>query len=195
TKDPIVDNAGGADNGSSSRSGNSGGSSVVADHGSGSGSGSSGSDRIAAVVPDADHAAIADAAPVADTEIEMEPDAGVELSPDATQTTPRDARTADAPVRQPPPPQPQPPKANLAELTANGVRELATGKYSAAVASFKKATAVSAGHTPAWRGLGIAYEKQGAKAQAISAFQRYLAIAPGAGDAQAIRDRIERLKK
>jgi Flp pilus assembly protein TadD len=81
------------------------------------------------------------------------------------------------------------------ELTATGVRELAGGRFSAAVASFKRATAVSAGYAPAWRGLGIAYEKQGAKAQAISAFQRYLAIAPGAGDAQAIRDRIERLKK
>ena len=37
-------------------------------------------------------------------------------------------------------------------------------------------------------------EKVKANGQAIAAYQRYLAIAPGAGDSAAIRDRIDKLK-
>jgi regulator of sirC expression with transglutaminase-like and TPR domain len=46
---------------------------------------------------------------------------------------------------------------------------------------------------PTWRGLGVVYEKLGNKGQARAAFKRYLQLAPGAGDADQIRDRIDQL--
>jgi len=132
--------------------------------------------------------AVPDAAPVIADAAVVEPDAVV--AEDAALTVVVDAGVKP-PVRTPP----SPPKVNLPELTATAVREMAAGNLSIAIATFKKATAASSTYAPAWRGLGIAYEKQGAKAQAVSAFQRYLAISPGARDTQTIRDRIERLKK
>jgi serine/threonine protein kinase len=158
----------------------------------GRGNVASGSDRAIVANVELDAApVVADAALAqVDAEIEMDPDAGA-APPDAAVKATRDA---GVPNPRPPDP-PKPPKPNLAELTATGVRELAAGNLSVAIASFKRATAANGGYAPAWRGLGIAYEKQGATAQAITAFNRYLALAPGAGDANSIRDRIERLKK
>ncbi len=173
--------------------------------GTGSAADRSAADRSAADRSAADRSAmVPDAAQVVpDTAVAREPDAEIEMGNDVTTIFPppvdaavRPPRDAGRTITPNPPPIPPPtPKPNLAELTSTGVREMAAGNLSGAIATFKKATAVSAGYAPAWRGLGIAYEKQGAKAQAISAFQRYLAHAPGAPDAQAIRDRIERLKK
>jgi serine/threonine-protein kinase len=123
-------------------------------------------------------------------EIEMPvEDAGVAIEPSDPITRPKPPKP---PQGTPPPP---PPKPNLSELTATAVREMAAGNLSGAITTFKKVTAASPSYAAAWRGLGIAYEKQGAKAQAVSAFQRYLALSPGASDAAAIKDRLERLKK
>jgi serine/threonine protein kinase len=140
---------------------------------------------VVAPPPDAQiHTVTVDAAAIAaDAEIEMPPeDAAVAVAP----LPPR-----PAPIP-PPPPKPQ---VNLQELTATAVREMAAGQLGAAIGTFKKVTAASPSYAAAWRGLGIAYEKQGAKPQAVTAFQRYLAIAPAASDAAAIRERLERLKK
>ena len=46
---------------------------------------------------------------------------------------------------------------------------------------------------PAWRVMGLVYEKLGEKASAHSAFQRYLQLAPGASDAPIIRQHLESL--
>jgi regulator of sirC expression with transglutaminase-like and TPR domain len=37
------------------------------------------------------------------------------------------------------------------------------------------------------------YEKLGRKSQAVTAFKRYLELSPGAGDADQIRNRLEKL--
>ena len=44
-----------------------------------------------------------------------------------------------------------------------------------------------------WRGLGLVYEKMGAKGQARSAFKRYLQLSPNASDADQIRERMDKL--
>ena len=167
--------------------------SVVIASGKPKADGGGSNDKLVAGTPDATAAPDAAEKVVADAAV-VEPDAEIEMAPEdaAVVKPPRDA--THRPPRDTPRP-PPPPKPNLSELVQQGVREMTAGNLSAAIATFKKATAVNAGYAPAWRSLGIAYEKQGAKAQAISAYQRYLAIAPGASDAQAIKDRLERLKK
>ncbi len=139
---------------------------------------------VVAPPPDAEVKTVAvDAQVVPDAEIEMPPD-------DAAVVAPRVPR----PIPPTPPASPKP-QLNLQELTATAVREMAGGKLSIAIGTFKQVTAANPSYAAAWRGLGIAYEKQGAKAQAITAFQRYLTIAPAASDAAAIKERLERLKK
>ena len=63
-----------------------------------------------------------------------------------------------------------------------------------ALAQFKKVQATNAGYAPAWRGLGLAYEKMGDTGEARAAYQRYLQLAPSAADAGAIKKRLEGLK-
>ncbi len=142
-----------------------------------------GAPLVVAPPPDAAVKTVAVDAGEPDAEIEMPPeDAAVVVAPPIPRPIP--AAT--------PPPKPQ---VNLQELTATAVREMAAGQLGVAITTFKKVTAASPSYAAAWRGLGIAYEKQGAKAQAITAFQRYLAIAPAASDAATIKERLERLKK
>jgi len=87
---------------------------------------------------------------------------------------------------------PRRPTAN--ELTTQGLRALTTGNYTTAITAFRRAVATTASWAPAWRGLGVTYEKLGQKGAAITAYQRYLAHAPRAPDAAAIRERIDHLK-
>ena len=123
-------------------------------------------------------------------------DAAVVVEDAEIEMPPADATLAVTPPRPTPlPPAPPKPQVNLQELTATAVREMAAGQLGAAIGTFKKVTTASPSYAAAWRGLGIAYEKQGAKPQAITAFQRYLAIAPAASDVAAIRERLERLRK
>ncbi len=99
----------------------------------------------------------------------------------------------DAGRRPPPPPDAsiERPKVDVAELTQEGLRDLGTGNYPAAVISFRRVLQAAPGHSPAWRGLGMAYEKLGNSKQAISAYTTYLARNPGD---QAIKDRLDKLK-
>jgi hypothetical protein len=46
---------------------------------------------------------------------------------------------------------------------------------------------------PAWRGLGIASERLSMRPEAREAYERYLRLAPSAGDAATIGARLARL--
>jgi hypothetical protein len=74
-----------------------------------------------------------------------------------------------------------------------GLQQYAHGDTAGALATFRGSLSTSPGFAPTWRGIGLVYEKMGNKALARSAFKRYLALSPDAGDADQIRDRMERL--
>ncbi len=80
-----------------------------------------------------------------------------------------------------------------AELTSQGQRALLRGRLPQAARFFREATYNDPRHAPAWRGLGVSEERMGHAPEARRAYQRYLRLAPGAGDAAAIRARIASL--
>jgi hypothetical protein len=84
-------------------------------------------------------------------------------------------------------------KVDVQALVNQGVQEFVRGSPQAALATLQKAKAARPGFSPTWRALGNVYEKLGDRAAARSAFQRYLAIAPNASDAAAIRARMAKL--
>jgi hypothetical protein len=74
-----------------------------------------------------------------------------------------------------------------------GLQQFARGDNNGALTTFRASLAANPGYAPTWRGIGLVYEKLGKKAQARTAFQKYLQLAPSAGDAAAIRERMSRL--
>jgi Flp pilus assembly protein TadD len=85
------------------------------------------------------------------------------------------------------------PKGNYEAAYRTGLQQFARGETSAALASLRSALAGNPNYAPTWRGLGLVFEKMGERDQARAAFRRYLQLAPGAGDADNIRGRLERL--
>ncbi|HEU0034281.1 MAG TPA: tetratricopeptide repeat protein [Kofleriaceae bacterium] len=85
------------------------------------------------------------------------------------------------------------PKVDAPTAYRTGLQQFARGDSTGALATFKSALATDPGYAPTWRGIGLVYEKLGKKSQAKTAFKRYLQLSPGAGDADNIRDRLERL--
>ncbi len=67
------------------------------------------------------------------------------------------------------------------------------GNYDAAIERFEDAARSKPNFAQPYRLLGEAYEKKGAKAEAVKAYQKYLEILPSAGDAGKIRKRIAQL--
>jgi Tfp pilus assembly protein PilF len=67
------------------------------------------------------------------------------------------------------------------------------GDTAGAIARFKAAVAADENFAPAYRGLGLAYERQGRTDRAARAFRTYLTKARDASDAAAIRARLSRL--
>jgi hypothetical protein len=84
-------------------------------------------------------------------------------------------------------------KVDVQGLVNQGVQEFVRGNAQAALATLQKAKSARPGFAPTWRALGNVYEKLGDRAAARSAFQHYLAIAPNAADATAIRSRMAKL--
>ncbi|HEV7559563.1 MAG TPA: protein kinase [Kofleriaceae bacterium] len=84
-------------------------------------------------------------------------------------------------------------KPDVDALFKAGFQAYVRGDTKTALDSFQHAKAASPGFAPAWRGLGMVYEKIGDSKAAKSAFQRYLALAPTASDASTIRQRMEGL--
>jgi hypothetical protein len=123
---------------------------------------------------------------------------------------PEPKRLPDRPVRRPLPPdriakttaraQPVDPygasertRVDPAAAYRTGLQQYARGDTAGALATFRGSVANNPGFAPTWRGLGLVYEKLGNRGQARQAFKRYLQLAPTAGDADQIRDRMERL--
>jgi len=84
-------------------------------------------------------------------------------------------------------------KPDPAAAYRTGLQQYARGDTTGALATFRGSLASSPGFAPTWRGLGLVYEKLSNKTQARAAFKRYLQLAPAAGDAEQIRDRLRRL--
>jgi hypothetical protein len=85
------------------------------------------------------------------------------------------------------------PKADPAAAYKTSLQQYARGDTSGALATLRTSLSSNPKFAPTWRGLGLVYEKLGNHGQARSAFKRYLQLAPRAGDADQIRDRMERL--
>jgi tetratricopeptide repeat protein/protein kinase-like protein len=85
------------------------------------------------------------------------------------------------------------PKADPAAAYKAGLLQFARGDSSGALATFRSSLAADPSYAPTWRGIGLVYEKLGKKAQARTAFRKYLQLNPGAGDADQIRERLDRL--
>ncbi|HET9625179.1 MAG TPA: tetratricopeptide repeat protein, partial [Kofleriaceae bacterium] len=88
---------------------------------------------------------------------------------------------------------PQPEKINPGEVFKIGFQAWARGDTKTALASYKRVLATNPDYAPAWRGVGLVYEKLGDKPGAHNAFQKYLQLEPSATDAASIRARLEAL--
>lgn len=91
------------------------------------------------------------------------------------------------------PPENPPPKVDAEAAYRQGVQLFARGDTGAALQQMRSSIASNPEFAPAWRGLGLVFEKMGEKDQARSAYKRYLKLAPSANDADQIRNRMERL--
>lgn len=98
--------------------------------------------------------------------------------------------TTDAPARVP---VPSADVARARSLTAEGNRLALRGRLPEAIERYRDATLAAPGHAPAWRGLGIAYERLGNTADARRSYERYLRLRPNGADAQEVRARLDRL--
>jgi hypothetical protein len=76
---------------------------------------------------------------------------------------------------------------------AKGNRLLLGGDTGGAIAAYEEAIRAAPASPAGYRGLGLAYEKQGNSAQATRAFRKYLKLAPGAEDHALIAERLQRL--
>lgn len=83
------------------------------------------------------------------------------------------------------------PKPDAAALHKSGVQAFLHGDTRSALALLKRAQAANPSYAPTWRGLGSVYDRLGDRAAAKAAYQRYLSLAPNAGDAAAIRAKLE----
>jgi tetratricopeptide (TPR) repeat protein len=76
---------------------------------------------------------------------------------------------------------------------AKGNRLLLTGDTGGAIAAYEEATRLAPNSPAGYRGLGLAYEKQGKPTEAARAFRRYLKLAPGSEDRALVAERLQRL--
>ncbi len=71
-----------------------------------------------------------------------------------------------------------------------GIDHLAAGRYDRAINQFNRALGQRNTFAPAYKGLGLAYQKLGNKDMAQAAFSRYLSLSPDAPDADLVRQWI-----
>jgi hypothetical protein len=74
-----------------------------------------------------------------------------------------------------------------------GTQRLRSGDGGGAITYFKQSLAHYPGYVAGYRGLGLAYDKQGDAAKAAQALRTYVGAAPGARDASPLRTRIATL--
>lgn len=78
--------------------------------------------------------------------------------------------------------------------TERGTQALLKGYLPEAIEAFRAATQAAPNFAPAWRGLGLANERMGRRAEAIEAFRRYLRYAPQGAESEVVRTRLARLE-
>jgi hypothetical protein len=90
------------------------------------------------------------------------------------------------------------PKAGDDDRTARvsyerGNQRLLTGDTAAAISAYQEAVQSAPGSPSGYRGLGLAYEKEGKIAEAVRAFRHYLKLAPRSGDRDLVARRLRHL--
>jgi serine/threonine-protein kinase len=78
-------------------------------------------------------------------------------------------------------------------LSREATSALVRGMLPRAIELYREATIAAPGYAPAWRGLGLANERMGRRPEAVSAYNRYLRLAPNARDAEQVRGRVTAL--
>jgi serine/threonine-protein kinase len=98
----------------------------------------------------------------------------------------------------PPPGSGSDPAAPTAEtaksLYKQGLQDFVSGSSAQAIDKFHQALAKDGSFAPAYRGMGMAYERMGDRPHAAAAYRKYLALDPGAADAAQIKTRLEGLQ-
>jgi|GEM_PF-3881184 tetratricopeptide (TPR) repeat protein len=84
--------------------------------------------------------------------------------------------------------------AEVRALYQQGIQQLMLGKPGNAITIFNSVVAKNRRYALAYRGMGLAYEKQGRKSLAIASYRQYLAMRPKAKDKATIQKRISRLQ-
>jgi serine/threonine-protein kinase len=85
------------------------------------------------------------------------------------------------------------PRGDAQSTYKQGLQAYLRGDTSTALTQLKTSVEADPNYAPTWRGLGLVYEKLNDKDKARAAYHRYLQLAPNAGDADNIRNRLERL--
>jgi eukaryotic-like serine/threonine-protein kinase len=80
------------------------------------------------------------------------------------------------------------------QLSKQGTSALVQGRLPEAISHFRDATLAFPGNASAWRGLGLANERLGRRPEAAQAYRRYLRLAPNAGDATSVKQRLATLE-
>src|SRR5204862_8235999 len=114
---------------------------------------------------------------------------GASVEPARVAVTPR----ANAPMPLPPAAASPAPASEVstADLVQEAAAAFVRGQMPRARAIYREATVRAPANADAWRGLGMASSRMGERAEAARAFKRYLELRPGAGDADAIRKKLE----
>ena len=74
-----------------------------------------------------------------------------------------------------------------------GNQRLLTGDTAAAISAYEEAVRSAPSSPSGYRGLGLAYEKEGKIAEAVRAFRKYLELAPSSGDRDLVARRVRHL--
>lgn len=111
---------------------------------------------------------------------------------------PRPAAVPDEPetpavVRAPEPPPPTGSTDRSSSLVRDASSAMLRGEIPRARDLYREATLAAPRNAAAWRGLGLASERLHLVPEARTAYERYLELAPTAGDAATVRDRLTRL--
>jgi serine/threonine-protein kinase len=85
---------------------------------------------------------------------------------------------------------PPPDRINPGEVSRAALQAWVHGDSRTAINLYRRTLQAAPSYAPAWRGIGLVYEKLGEKSAARAAFQRYLQLVPSAADAAGIRARL-----
>jgi eukaryotic-like serine/threonine-protein kinase len=157
----------------------------------------------AAAEPSKRVAALQPAAPSRATAAAQARTAPTSAPPMASQPAPKKPEPSTLPpiaARRPLPEPPATPSAAAAasgptatELTQAAQRELIQGHLAAAADLYSQATRLDPRSEPAWRGLGLAQERLGRKAEAAKALRRAIELAPNGPNAATLKARLDKL--